>query len=240
MSHFFFGSDIFFTTLGRSRDRKKAGEIVEILQNQNDRRQIAPSRSPLKNLRVYGSGCRATAKGLWTNYRVRGWHCCHPLTRYQRVMIIGGLVEKTRAVFFRLQTLRRKIRRREDQNTETIKKTCLRLVSGSTLSWRWKCCQASESCRRLSVRFSSITRVTPSSGGLPGFALAMPILGKRCRRRASINTCPIHRAARGLAPRPGGVDQDETADCQESAASAGRRRYGRERRRPSANADPLS
>ena len=33
---------------------KKAGEIVEIVQNQKDERQIAPSRSPLKNLSVYG------------------------------------------------------------------------------------------------------------------------------------------------------------------------------------------
>src|SRR5262249_3984193 len=36
------------------RDRKKAGEIVEIVQNQKDGRQIAPSRSPLKDLSVYG------------------------------------------------------------------------------------------------------------------------------------------------------------------------------------------
>ena len=36
------------------RDRKKAGEIVEIVQNQKDGRQIAPSRSPLKDLSVCG------------------------------------------------------------------------------------------------------------------------------------------------------------------------------------------
>jgi hypothetical protein len=48
----FFGRDIFFTTLGRSRDRKKEEDIVEIVQNQKDGRQIAPSRSPLKNLMV--------------------------------------------------------------------------------------------------------------------------------------------------------------------------------------------
>ena len=30
------------------------GEIVEIVQNQKDGRQIAPSRSPLKDLSVYG------------------------------------------------------------------------------------------------------------------------------------------------------------------------------------------
>jgi hypothetical protein len=35
-------------------DRKKAGEIVEIVQNQKDGRQIAPSRSPLKDLSIYG------------------------------------------------------------------------------------------------------------------------------------------------------------------------------------------
>jgi hypothetical protein len=35
-------------------DRKKAGEIVEIVLNQKDGRQIAPSRSPLKDLNVYG------------------------------------------------------------------------------------------------------------------------------------------------------------------------------------------
>ena len=35
-------------------DRKKAGEIVEIVQNQKDGRQIVPSRSPLKDLSVYG------------------------------------------------------------------------------------------------------------------------------------------------------------------------------------------
>jgi hypothetical protein len=36
------------------RDRKKAGEIVEIVQNQKDGRQIAPSCSPLKDLSIYG------------------------------------------------------------------------------------------------------------------------------------------------------------------------------------------
>jgi hypothetical protein len=35
-------------------DRKKAGEIVEIVQNQTDERQIAPSRSPLKDFSVCG------------------------------------------------------------------------------------------------------------------------------------------------------------------------------------------
>jgi hypothetical protein len=35
------------------RDRKKAGEIVEIVQNQKDGRQIAPSRFPLKDLSAY-------------------------------------------------------------------------------------------------------------------------------------------------------------------------------------------
>ena len=35
-------------------DRKKAGEIVEIVQNQKDGRQISPSRSPLKDLSVCG------------------------------------------------------------------------------------------------------------------------------------------------------------------------------------------
>jgi hypothetical protein len=33
---------------------KKAGEIVEIAHNQKDGRQIAPGRSPLKDLSVYG------------------------------------------------------------------------------------------------------------------------------------------------------------------------------------------
>ena len=32
----------------------KVGEIVEIMQNQKDERPIAPSRSPLKDLSVYG------------------------------------------------------------------------------------------------------------------------------------------------------------------------------------------
>ncbi len=36
------------------RDRKKAGEIVEIVQNQKDGSQIAPSRSPLKDLSACG------------------------------------------------------------------------------------------------------------------------------------------------------------------------------------------
>jgi len=35
-------------------DREKPGEIVEVVQNQKDGRQIAPSRSPLKDLSVYG------------------------------------------------------------------------------------------------------------------------------------------------------------------------------------------
>jgi hypothetical protein len=35
-------------------DRKKAGEIIEIELNQKDGRQIAPSRSPLNDLSVYG------------------------------------------------------------------------------------------------------------------------------------------------------------------------------------------
>lgn len=42
------------TTISEGRDRKKAGEIVETVQNQKDGRQIAPSRSPLKDLSVYG------------------------------------------------------------------------------------------------------------------------------------------------------------------------------------------
>jgi hypothetical protein len=46
-------------SLGRSEypgkgDRKKAEEIVEIAHNQKDGRQIAPGRSPLKDLSVYG------------------------------------------------------------------------------------------------------------------------------------------------------------------------------------------
>jgi len=35
-------------------DQKKAGEIVEIVQNQKDGTQIAPGRSPLKDLSVCG------------------------------------------------------------------------------------------------------------------------------------------------------------------------------------------
>jgi len=37
-----------------SRRPKKTGEIVEIVQNQKDGRQIAPSPSPLKDLSIYG------------------------------------------------------------------------------------------------------------------------------------------------------------------------------------------
>jgi len=37
----------------QSGDRKKTREIVEIVQNQKNGRQIAPSRSPLKDLSVY-------------------------------------------------------------------------------------------------------------------------------------------------------------------------------------------
>ena len=36
-----------------SRRPKKTGEIVEIVQNQKDGRQIAPSRSPLKDLSAH-------------------------------------------------------------------------------------------------------------------------------------------------------------------------------------------
>jgi hypothetical protein len=35
-------------------ERKKPGEIVEIVQNQKDGRQIASNRSPLKDLSVFG------------------------------------------------------------------------------------------------------------------------------------------------------------------------------------------
>jgi hypothetical protein len=42
-------------------DRKKAGEIVEIVLNQKDGRQIAPSRSPLKDLSVLREGWRQPA-----------------------------------------------------------------------------------------------------------------------------------------------------------------------------------
>jgi hypothetical protein len=38
----------------RNTRPKKAGEIVEIVQTQKDGRQIAPSRSPLKDLSVCG------------------------------------------------------------------------------------------------------------------------------------------------------------------------------------------
>jgi hypothetical protein len=39
---------------GGNRDPKKAGEIVEIALNQKDGTQIAPGRSPLKDLSVCG------------------------------------------------------------------------------------------------------------------------------------------------------------------------------------------
>jgi hypothetical protein len=39
---------------GENRDQKKAGEIVEIAQNRKDGTQIAPGRSPLKDLSVCG------------------------------------------------------------------------------------------------------------------------------------------------------------------------------------------
>jgi hypothetical protein len=42
------------TSSGLEGSRKKVGEIVEIMQNQKDGRPIAPSRSPLKYLSVYG------------------------------------------------------------------------------------------------------------------------------------------------------------------------------------------
>ena len=53
----FFGRDIFFSTLGGIRDRKKEGDIVEIVQNQKDGRQIVPSRSPLKNFEGLRGRC---------------------------------------------------------------------------------------------------------------------------------------------------------------------------------------
>ncbi len=39
---------------GVPETEKKAWEMVEIVQDQKDGRRIAPGRSPLKNLNVYG------------------------------------------------------------------------------------------------------------------------------------------------------------------------------------------
>ena len=74
-----------------SGDRKKAGEMIEIVQNQKDGRRIAPSRSPLKDLSVcgevgdltavsngYGKFGRISPAFFRSQYRVPGLFATEP------------------------------------------------------------------------------------------------------------------------------------------------------------------